>query len=164
MRESASAFSAGDLGVYFGFASEYEGIRLRNPNLALGVATLPQARDSRNRFTFGRMQALAIPRGASNVKGAAIIAEKLSSEGPARALAEGLRLPPSRRDLLLADPANAVQSVFVESAFLARGWFDPDPQGSSEVFKEMIESVTSGRLRLAEAISEASGELGRLAQ
>lgn len=154
--DSFAAFTAGDLGVYFGFASEYRDIVSRNPNLSVGVATLPQTSVSRTPLTFGRLIALAVPRGAMNPAGGAIIAERLSSEAAIAIVTAQTGLPPVRRDVLSADSsADSVGSVFAQSALIARSWYDPSPSQTSAIFRDMIESVISGRERLGDAVRSA---------
>ena len=67
-----------------------------------------------------------------------------------------------RRDLLRDVSEDAAQSVFAQSALLARGWLDPNPTRSDEVFKAMIESVVSGRLPLGDAIGNGANSLEAL--
>ena len=160
--ESQKAFIAGDVAVYFGFASDHALLRERNPNLSIEVAVLPQVRDSRTVSTFGRMQAAAISRTAQNPEGALLVAQKLSEPAIAAGIANAFGLPPVRRDLLRDVPEDAAQSVFAQSALVARGWLDPNPTRSDEVFKAMIESVVSGRLPLGDAIGNGANSLEAL--
>lgn len=160
--ESQSAFVRGDVAVYFGFASEYAELRERNPNLAIEVARFPQVRDGRNAVTFGRIQAAAISRTAQNPDGAYLVAQALSGPVISGGVAFAFDLPPIRRDLLQDTPEDPAQSVFVESVLIARGWLDPHPERSNEVFKTMIESVISGRTELGGAIQNATASLGDL--
>ncbi len=160
--EARNAFIAGDVAVYFGFASEYPELVRRNPNLAIEVAPIPQVRDGKTSFTFGNMQALALTRTTQNQSGALIVASVLSGPEQAGKLAAALGLPPVRRDLLQDTPGDAVASVFAESALMARGWLDPEPEGSEAVFKAMIESVVSGRLQLPDAIRDGAASLNEL--
>lgn len=73
-----------------------------------------------------------------------------------------LGLPPVRRDVLTNKPTDAIGSVFYDSALMSKSWFDPDSDETDDIFKNMIESVTSGRARLGEAINLADQELGLL--
>ena len=71
-------------------------------------------------------------------------------------------LPPVRRDLLSEVQTDAVSSVFYDSALISKAWLDPNSSESGEVFKNMIESVTSGRANLSEAVNTADAELNLL--
>jgi multiple sugar transport system substrate-binding protein len=157
--EARQSFLAGDLAVYFGFASEYEALRQANPNLNFDLALVPQSRDAATRTTFGEMHAFAIPRGAGNASASFTVAAVLTTAGPIADVAWFLDLPPVRRDLLRDRPSDAVRSVLYESALMSRAWLDPNPQESDAIFQEMVESTVSGRARLGEAVSTASQQL-----
>jgi ABC-type glycerol-3-phosphate transport system substrate-binding protein len=151
-------FTAGDLAIYFGFASELPGLRSANPNLNIDVTVFPQARDA-TRITYGHLQALSIPRGAKNPTGALEVARALSAEGPVASIVTRSVYPPPLRSLLAQTPSEAFRSTFFESALIARGWRDPDPERTATVFQDMIEGTISGRLRLSEAVAAGSQEL-----
>ena len=159
---SLDAFVAGDLGVYFGRASEYGTIQKRNPNLAFSVADLPQTAGAKIRITYGRMTALAIPRSSANITGATIIAQKLSSQKAIGLFASASGLPPTRRDLISNAPQDATLSIFADSALIARTWADPNPQATDAIFKRMVESTVSGAEQLDGATRTASTELSNL--
>ncbi len=155
-------FTSGDAVFYLGFASELTALRNKNPNLNIGVAGVPQSRVSGKKITYGKIYAAAVSRGTRNPVAAMRAALMLSSKAVAEPLAKNLGLPPARRDLLSARQSDAVTPVFYESALQARGWIDPENSASGEIFKNMIESITSGRARTAEALGAASRSLDSL--
>ena len=158
---SDEAFIAGSLGVYFGFASEYRTLGERNPNLRFAVAVMPQLQVG-SKSTYGKITALAIPRAARNVAGAASVAQKLTGASAAAALAAYTGMPSARRDVVLDTSASSVSDVFAQSALIARGWVDPSQRETDAVFKTMIESVVSGAGEPSGAVSEAAQEFVRL--
>jgi len=159
---STNAFAAGDAAIYFGFVSEYGALAARNPNLRFAVAQVPQVEGSLSLATFGRMTGLAIPRTARNIEGASIVAEKLVSEEAITLIAQATGLPPVRRDVSFDTSADANAALFAQAALIARGWLDPNPTVTNEVFKTMIESVISGAAEPAGAVSNASQALRQL--
>lgn len=159
---STNSFVAGDLAVYFGFASEYSSLAARNPNLKFSVAKVPQIEGSSSRTTFGRLIGMAIPRSSRNPNGAATIAQKLAGADAVATLSELTGLPPVRRDVKINTSSNAAMSVFVESALISRGWIDPRQSESDLIYKTMIESVISGKADTGTAVSEASRALQQL--
>ncbi len=150
---SKSQFEAGDLAVYFGFASEYSSIRQRNPHLNFDVATMPQAEQASTRTTFGHMQGIAVVKSSRNKAGAIYAALALSNSAVVGAVAQAAGLPPVRRDLLVMLPSNAVLSVFYDSALISRAWHDPTPEETDKLFLRMIDDVNSGRLKISQALS-----------
>jgi ABC-type glycerol-3-phosphate transport system substrate-binding protein len=159
---SQDFFTAGDSAIYFGFASERETLRLKNPNLNFDTALLPQAQSGERSTTFGRLYALAIPARSKNIAAAFKVAFTLSDQGSGH-LASHLGIAPAKRSLLASRPANNPHaSVSYESALWSSGWIDPNWQESSTVFQSMVESITGGRARIDQAISTAHQELEAL--
>lgn len=156
------AFVSGDVAVYFGFAGEYRSISERNPNLRFGVAPLPQLQGSSARITSGNIIGLAVARGAKNPAGALAVAQKLTGPAAAAAVAQELELPPVRRDVRVDTSASAAAEVFVQSALMARSWADPNTSKTNEIFKVMIESVSSGRSTPEQSVFEASSAMRQL--
>lgn len=160
MPDSKSFFLAGDLAMYFGFASELPDIRLKNPNLNFDLAPIPQSKGLEKKITFGRMIALAISRNSPNIAGAYQVATKMTSAASIFGLTKVTNLPPVRRELLANRPtAEAFMSVFYDAAVQSKAWIAPEPQRLNPIFKEMIESVTAGRASINQVIYRASEQL-----
>lgn len=160
--EAQTAFAAGDVAYYIGFAHELSSIRNKAPTLNLGIALMPQSRVSGKAITFGNVRGVAITRGTKNVQAALSVAGELVKSKNAAPLSAYLALPPARRDLLSGKPSDATLPVFYDSALQARSWLDPSPEETRVIFTDMIDSVTSGRTRSYQAISEANRRLDAL--
>ncbi len=158
---SDSAFSAGQLAVYFGPMSEYQPLVERNPNLRFGVTLMPQLQGSAA-VTFGTLTGFAVPLGAQNPSGAMLVAQKLTSTTAAGVLYQSAGILSARRDTAPATAGNATLAVFVQSALISRGWVDPSPTETDQVFAAMINSTVSGAQEPAAAVSEAAQEFTRL--
>jgi ABC-type glycerol-3-phosphate transport system substrate-binding protein len=158
--DSLTAFLGGKLAVYFGYASEISSIRDKNPNLNFDVATLPQIKDSRVPATYGDMQALVILKSSPNITASYIAVTTLVSDQLALNWSKASGLPPTKISLLLDKPTDAYKSVFYNSAIITKAWFDPSPRETSKIFSDMVDNVTSGKLRLSDAVREASASIG----
>lgn len=162
LKSAADAFTGGQLGMYFGFASEYPALLARNPNLNIGVALLPQLKGSSLQVTYGTMLGLAVSRSARNVQGGMIVAQKLTSPTASGILTSQTGLPPVRRDVQANTSASAAAAVFVQSSLISRGWTDPDPSATDAIFKTMIDSTVSGQNNPSQAVAEAAQAFGQL--
>lgn len=161
--DAQTNFTSGDSAYYLGFVSEYNVIKNKNPNLNFGVALVPQSRVSGKTLTFAHLRGVAISRGSKNMGRALALATTLVSKESANSLSQILRLPPARRDLLSQKPANnAVLSVFYDAAIQSKGWLDPGRLATKAIFSEAIESVTSGRARVLDALRKANREIDDL--
>lgn len=162
MPESRQAFLAGDLALYFGYASEYESLRAGNPNLNIDLAPVPGPRGVARRITHSTITGFAIPISSSNAGNAYAAARSMSDAIALRAWAETTGLPPVHRALLNNPPTDSFGAVVYDAALNAHTWLDPNQAGSDTVFKTMIDDIASGRLDVNQAVRTAEGALQRL--
>jgi ABC-type glycerol-3-phosphate transport system substrate-binding protein len=156
---SLNSFLAGNLAMYFGFASELLPIQQKNSNLNFDVTAVPQIKDSKKKSVFGRMQALAIVKQSKNVSVDYAFINAMVEVASLTAL-EGLTtLPPVRRDMLTALPVDPFRVIFYNSALVSHSWIDPDPKSTSDIFRDMIENITSGKSRTTDSVAKASSQL-----
>lgn len=156
---SLNMFLSNSLGVYFGFASEILSIQQKNANLNFDVTYLPQIKGGSKNITYGHMYGLSIVKQSKDVTGAFGVINALVEPSSLSALIGATGLPPVRRDLLTNMPTDAYKVVFYNSALISNSWIDPDGVASSNTFRNMIESITGGRLRTTEALSAAEDEI-----
>ncbi|MFZ2886875.1 MAG: extracellular solute-binding protein, partial [Minisyncoccia bacterium] len=155
---STEAFSSGDLAMYVGLASEEPLLRLQNPNLNFGIAPLPQIRESERSVSGGYAYAFAVPRTATNPGGALTAAYLIASPEGSKALALALGMSSARRDVL-SEPAQGNDDLFNKMTIITRLWEDPDPFETDRIFRDMIESITSGAARIGEAVQRADAAM-----
>lgn len=159
---STNYFLGGDLALYLGFASEIRNLQFKNPNLNFDVAVVPVSREGGVGVSFANFNALAITKSSEVPSAAFGVISVLTATDGATAFSNTLNLPPARRSLLNKKPADAYQSVFYDSTIRAKAWLDPSPVETDAIFRDMIESITSGRARTGEAISKTNRELSSL--
>ncbi len=155
---SRDEFAAGDLALYVGLASEEPIIRRQNPNLNYSVASLPQLRDTERAISSGHSYGFAVPRAAANPSGALTAAYLLASPAASKALSQAFGIASARRDVL-SEPAQGNDDLFNRMAIITRIWEDPDPVQTDDIFRVMIESVTSGAARVGEATQRADAAM-----
>jgi ABC-type glycerol-3-phosphate transport system substrate-binding protein len=140
-------FLAGRLAVYFGFASELQGIRLRNPNLNFSLAMMPQRSNVPTKSTFGSMYGLGILKMSKNPNLAVTIAQAMVGKDAVGVyLANEVYTAPARRDLLAEMPVDSVRSIIYQSAIISRGFLDPDPVQTTAFFKRYIDQINAGAI------------------
>lgn len=159
--ESYAAFIAGSLGVYLGRASEASQLRAANPNLNFDLASYPRVRDGQIAVP-AKLFALAVPRGAANASGALQTALALSGKDAQELMARQSGLPSVRRDVLANNPQNPYETIFRDAALSAYSFYDPNPTATSALFRRMVEDVSSGKLRISEAVRSGQSELSAL--
>lgn len=159
---SSSYFLSGDLAVYFGFASELNDIKMKNPNLNFDVAVVPQRRESKTKITFGKMQGFAIVKSSKKLSSSFSTISILTAKDNIEAWSKISGLPPVRRDLLAIGSSDSIGSIFYASAIISKGWLDPNKEETKTIFQNMVESMISGRLRPGESVNQANEEMQNL--
>lgn len=152
-------FLVGNLATYIGFSSELFDIKQKNSNLNFDVTYVPQIRNAPKRVVFGHIYGASIVKQSKQTSAAFTLVVSLTEPAALKAAEAVSTLPPVRRDLLSDKPSDAYRSVFYDSALISHSWIDPDPVKSSDTFKDMIESITSGKVRISDAINRADSEL-----
>lgn len=159
MPQDRSEFLAGDLALYFGFASEYQEVREGNPNLSFDVAELPQGGDARLKKGYGTFYGMALMRASENAQGAFRAMYVLADKSQTDVFADSLQFGPVHRASYSGTPQDAFLAAVQRGSLVARGWLDPDPAASENIFKQLIEDISSGRAIVSEALSDAEERL-----
>ncbi len=150
-----SAFGAGDVALYLGYASERPELADANPNLDFDMAPVPTPGTSATRLTYGRAYAFAVPRASANAEGAQRAALGLSGKEALPAFARALSMAPARRDTLVPTRNDLYEPVYYPEALIARGWLSPAPADVDRIFATMVNNVASGREVVGEAVTTA---------
>ncbi len=163
LSSSKDMFISGDLAIYFGYASEVDEIRAKNPNLNFDVAFVPQTRGSDVPMTHGKFYAFTLVRIASIQDGVALADVNVLTQPQTIARVIGRNdYFPVRRDLLSVQQPRADKSTFYTSALFARSWIDPNPTQTNTIFSEIVSMISSGRLTTLEAIDRANAQIEKL--
>ena len=158
---SLAAFAAGDLALYFGYASEVRTIAATNPNLNFAIAPVPQRKGAEGPTNVARVYALATSRTGANPQGAMTVASLMAGSQIGQLLSASFGIPSARRDVL-AENNEGDNPVIEREALIAQSWIDPNPERTNAIFRAMIEGVVSGSVRLSDAIQRADQEMAQL--
>ena len=156
---SSDAFSREDLAFYFGFSGELEDLIKKNPNQNFQVVPYPQIKDANFKLTPAKVTGIAISQFSKNFNTALITATDMAMGPFANQFSIALKVPPARRDLLKVKPTDSFFPTFYASALYARGFLDPSPKDTDNIFRGMVEKVLSNTLPPAESISDAGAKL-----
>ncbi len=158
MPPSKSAFLAGSLATYFGFASELNDIRTKNQNINFDVAPLPQIRTGGLKAGYARMNGFSIVRTSPNPNAVFQIITILTDPSAISQLNEMLYLPTVRRDVIAQGSNDPYITIFNQAALVSKTWLDADPAKSRDILGRMIEAITSGSKTTYQAIQDAGDE------
>ncbi|MFA5830663.1 MAG: extracellular solute-binding protein [Candidatus Paceibacterota bacterium] len=152
LAESKDAFLAGDLAVYFGFASELAELREKNPNLNFDVAVVPQVRDTTNKTTFGRVTGLAVLKTSLKKPLAFFVTQTVSSPEYNQQISATLKTPSPVRAVLAKGTPDPFMKVFYDSAIISKTWLDIRPEKTNEIFKKAVDTIISGKETVSGAV------------
>ncbi len=161
MHSARSAFAAGDVALYIGYASEASLIVAMNPNLNFAMSDMPQFKGAPRPVDFARVYAFAVPRVAANINGALLAAQLLDSATTSGAFSSALGIPSVRRDTL-ALPAQGYGILFNRMAIISRTWADPDPVQTNDLFRGMIENTISGASTITQSIERGDQQMRQI--
>ncbi len=161
---SKNEFLSGDLALYFGFASEAQDLKDKNPNLNFDVAQIPQVVDTKAKITYGNIYGFAFLKSSPNIASAFNLISTIISADAVSTFLQFSTVAPARRDVIAAGSSDPARTVFYNSALISRSWIDPDSSKTNQIFKNMIEDISSGRMNVDGSIQRASVELDNLLQ
>ncbi len=156
---SRTVFSRGDLGVYFGFFSEKNDIFGSNSNFDFDYGYLPQVRNGDNRVTYSNMLAISVLKQSRNPSATMKLAFLVGSKEAVKIWGDLTGLPPIRRDLYSEKPTDSFGIIGYDSALIGRGWLDPNGKKTREVFRDTVESISSGWQTSTEAVADFGTKL-----
>ncbi len=157
---SQEYFLAGKAATYLGFASEIRPLQLKNPNLNFDVAEIPQSGNTQTKSVYARLHGLFIPTQSPNIQDSYKAMVALTSQDALRELQSLVKLSVVRRDLASQVSSDDLfTDIFRREAIYAQTFIDPDPIATANIFGNMIETVTSGRRSIEDAIILSDQEI-----
>lgn len=154
-------FAKGALAMYFGYASEWPEIKAKNPHLNFDIAEVPQIKNDKSKTAFARIYGLAIMKNSSQAKKQAALNSILFmlSNQVSKDFSQALGLASPRRDLLAEKTTDAYYGLINKAAVMSKAWLEPDGDEVRRIFKDMVESVSSGSLSVGDSVRLAKNRL-----
>ncbi len=153
-------FLAGKSATYVGFASEIRPLQLKNPNLNFDVAEIPQSGNTPSKSVYARLHGLFIPTQSPNVSDSYKAMYALTSQVALEDLQNIIKLSVVRRDLAGQTASDDLfTEIFRREAIYAQTFIDPDPVATNTIIGSMIETITSGRRSIEDAIILSDQEI-----
>lgn len=160
-------FAAGNLGLYFGLASDKAYIDTKNPNLKYEVALVPIPKASDGAYlnvNYAKVYGLAVSAKAPNQYLSQKVITDLADKDNSAKVSHYLSLAPAREDLLSVNQTNTLMDVIYRAA--RKGDFVLEPRKGLlyTIFDQITESFAGSRLTPVEIITKAQDELSRQVQ
>lgn len=153
--DDLTAFLAEDLALYFAKGSDYQRIRELNPNFNFDVAPVPQGATATTKRSYGTFYGFAILKASQNKNGAYQAISTITSPAVSATITERVNLAPANRSLIAAGSSDPFRQLIMQQALVARSWLIPDKNDTDGIFQLMVEDVSSNRLKVGNAVSDA---------
>jgi ABC-type glycerol-3-phosphate transport system substrate-binding protein len=136
-------FSRELLAMYVGYLGDQKALMEKNPRLSFGMKVLPQSKGYKTKVTGMRMYAIAAMKRTTNPFATMTAQGFLAGTtfGPRIAYIAGGVSPV--RSVLAKD--GSVPPEVVQSALIARGWFDQAPNTTLNYIRLMVNDVVTGK-------------------
>lgn len=160
-------FAAGNLGLYFGLASDKAYIDVKNPNLKYEVALMPIPKADDQSYlnvNYAKVYSLAVSAKAPNQYLAQKVITDLADKDNALKVAEALKIAPARADLLSTAQTSTLMDVIYRAASKGDFVLEPKKDLLRTLFDQITESFAGTRLTPVEIITKAQDELSRQVQ
>ena len=148
--------------LYFGKGSEGPALASQNPNLNFDIAEVPQGAQATVRRTYASFYGLALLKSSPNKNGAFAVLQELGTANQAQVLANALNMAPAHRSTLNAGSNDQYGRITYRSSIVARGWLNPDPARTNDIFTQMVEDVLSNRSRPSDSVNDAVSRLSNV--
>ena len=158
-------FASGNLGLFFGLASDKAYIDLKNPHLRYEVALVPGPKggdtSSFRNTGYAKIYSIAMTSKARNPLLAQKVLEDITSKDLSDKIVSTYNLAPAREDELLVDQTDPNKDIVYRSADRGDILMEPIPNLINNVFGQIIEAISGSRQTPSEIIKNAQDELSR---
>ncbi len=138
-------FSAGSLAFYFGYPTELQTIRQKNPNLNFGITMVPQIEGSKKKVDYGRLYSVGVSKITKNLPGSVGVVTLLTNRETLSAIIGDSYYAPARRDMLSEKSRdNAEKALIYSAAIISKSFFDPDSRETLRLITTAINQINAG--------------------
>ncbi len=159
---SRTMFLSNDLALFFSYASEFDSLINKNPNLNFDIAPMPQPADAEKNIVYGKLYGFSILKSTKNIDSIYNTVLQLTEPIFVQKWINREKATPARRDMLKETPDDPVLTISYAAALTTKAWLDPNTSETASIFKTMIESITSGRLTVDLSVLDASNKIQAL--
>jgi len=162
---SLDAFASEEVSIIFNYAFQLPQLKQKNPFLNVGIALMPQPNTVDKRIDYSNYWGLAVSNKSANSAAAFDFVKTVTTNADTMInYANASQRPPALRVLINEKINDPIFGVFARQSLTARSWPQIDNVRIEEIFSNMIEAVTSGRLSTNDALKEAENSVTAIMQ
>jgi ABC-type glycerol-3-phosphate transport system substrate-binding protein len=155
MPNDKTAFLSGMLATYISYASDLTDIKNKNVNLNFDVASLPQLRTGGTKAGYARMYGFSLVRSSPRLDVSYQVLSVLTEANNIQKLSQSMYAPSIRRDVIALGSNDPYITIFNNSALVSKTWLDIDNSQSKQIFANLIQTITSGKSSIEQAVKDA---------
>ena len=156
------SFAQGRSAMFIGYASQIPEIEAENPNLNIGVSTMPQFSLS-DQINYPNYWGLAVSKQSKDPADAWNFISFITTDPTtASSYATASGRPPALRSLIAQYENDPVLGPYSLQALTAEDWSQPDSDAVSTIFNNMIESVLNKSASVGQALQTAELSVNNL--
>lgn len=155
MPNDKTAFLSGMLATYISYASDLTDIKNKNVNLNFDVAPLPQLRTGGTKAGYARMYGFSLVRSSPRLDASYQVLSVLTEANNIQKLSQSMYAPSIRRDVIASGSNDPYITIFNNSALVSKTWLDIDTAQSKQIFANLIQTITSGKNSIEQAVKDA---------
>lgn len=153
------AFLSGALAYYIGYASEYQNLKKRNPNLNFDISLLPQPKGARLKIQKGQVYGIAMVRSTKKQELSLAVMQLFGDAKIVSPALTFLGIAPVTKSALSDIPSDSVSEIIYKSTIVTKSWLVPGRPFISDVFRSLVNDIQSGIGTQSQAISIADAKL-----
>lgn len=157
-------FASGNLGLYFGLASDKAYIDAKNPHLAYELYMVPTPKGPTSEFkniSYAKLYALSISQRTQKLELANKVVTDLASKDITDKIVSAYNLAPARQDELYVEQRDPVKDIVYRSAERGDIVMEPLPNLINKIFTEIVDAFSGSRQTPSEIIKNADSEFAR---
>jgi ABC-type glycerol-3-phosphate transport system substrate-binding protein len=157
-------FAAGNLGLYFGLASDKNYIDSKNPHLAYELALVPSPQGPTSEFrnvSYAKLYAMSMNLRTRRQELSYKVMQDLVSKDMTSKIVSAYNMAPARQDELYVAQKDPVKDIVYRSAERGDIIMEPIPNLVNTIFGQVIDAFSGSRQTPSEIIKNAESEFSR---
>lgn len=150
-KNDRDVFAAGNMAMYFGYASDLNYIRSKNNTLDIGVRFLPQMSDNKILTTTGKVYGIGVLRTTQDFSYSVETAINLIGSVFSSQFANTLGIASARKDTLTGNSGSEYSEIMNRSALLMKVAYDDLPSVTDGLVYDLYDNILSGRKSIYDA-------------
>lgn len=156
------SFSAGNTAMVFGYNSDIQKIKSKNPFMRLGVAPLPQV-NTANAVNYADYWGLAVSKQSKNPVWAWDFVINMTTKPQIAGQYSTITgQPPALRELISQKVNDPTLGIFAKQALTARSWNKPDENRVDGIFNDAIVGALGNQSGARDILNRAQAQVTQL--